>query len=80
MQVIGVQTAPIFNQAEFNDNYVRTFRDCPNFSENELKMLHDWMENGQLGEIAIYLTGEKYRDLDEEMAQFVIRELLRGNL
>jgi hypothetical protein len=80
MQVIGVSTAPIFNQIDFDDNYVRTFRKVPEFSKAELKMLKDWLKKDQLGEIAIFLTGEKYRAMDEEMAQFVIRELLRGNL
>lgn len=79
MQVIGVYTAPIFHRTDFDDNYVRTFRNPPRFSAEELKMLKDWTEKNQLGEVIIYLTGEKYRNLDEEMAQFVLRELLRGN-
>lgn len=43
-------------------------------------MLKDWTDNNQLGEVVIYLTGENYKNLDEEMAQFVLRELLRNNL
>lgn len=80
MQVIGVNVAPIFQRTDFDDNYVRTFRKTPKFSKEELKMLREWVEENQLGEVVIYLTGEKYRALDEEMAQFVLRELLRGNL
>ena len=80
MQVIGVNTAPIFDQIGFDDNWVRTFRKKPEFSVEELEMLHDWVKNDQLGEIAIYLTDEKYRFMDEEMTQFCLRELLRGNL
>jgi len=80
MYVSGVTVAPIFNKIDFEDNWVRTFRkDKPKIAPEELKMLKDWNENGQFQEMLVYL-GEGFMGLDEEMAEFCFREVLRGNI
>ncbi|MFH1628679.1 MAG: hypothetical protein ABIE47_08145 [Pseudomonadota bacterium] len=80
MEIIGVCAAPIFDETAFRDNWVRTFREIPEFDRLELDMMRQWASDEQFEEIAIFLTGEEYKDLDEEMAEFLIRELLRGKL
>jgi len=79
-QVIGVETAPIFDETAFRDNWVRTFREIPKFDPLEIDMMRQWAADEQVEEIAIFLTGEEYKGLDEEMAEFLLREIVRGNL
>lgn len=76
MFVSGVEVAPI-NNAEYEDGWFRTFGAVPEFTEQELDLLHEYMTNEQLEEIVIYL--EKYRDITGYEAEFVLRELMRGN-
>ena len=79
MYAQGVKIAPC-DQNALDDGYVRTFRKLPEFSDIELNMLYEWKNLDKLDEIAIFLTSEKFKDLDDEMAGFVFRELMRGNL
>jgi len=80
MYVNGVSVAPIQDRQAFEDNYLRIFYGTPQFSDPELKMLKDWAKNNQLGEVMIYLTDEKFRGMNADIAEFCMRELLRGNL
>jgi hypothetical protein len=43
-------------------------------------MLYEFVDQGEFGKVAIYLTSEQHRKIDEEMAEFLLRELIRGNL
>lgn len=74
--------APV-NDVEYQDGYIRTFRShlIPSFTQPELDMLYSWLSDGHVGRIAIYLTDVNYGyKLDPEMVEFIIRELLRGNM
>lgn len=66
----------------YDDGWTRTFRqvDIPKFDPKELKMLKSWIRFGHIVKCEIYLCSPKYHNLDENMAAFVIRELVRGNL
>jgi len=67
---------------EFDDNWIRTFRgkEIPKFNDEELKMLHEWRDNCQFGEISLYLTMDQFMGLNEEIAEFLLREIIRGNI
>ena len=70
------------NNIGYNDGYIRTFRksDIPEFAEWEKNMLYEFVDQGEYNKAAIYLMSDKHRCIDEEMADFVIRELYRRNL
>jgi len=76
-----IEIAPV-DPLNFHDGYIRTFRqkEIPELSPEESEMLYDWYRDGKTGEIVIYLTLERYLDLDEEMAEFVLREIMRENI
>jgi hypothetical protein len=66
----------------YNDGYTRTFRqkEIPEFARWERDMLYEFVDQGEFGKVAIYLTSEQHRKIDEEMAEFLLRELIRRNL
>lgn len=67
----------------FTDNWLRTFRkeDFPRFSPEEKKMVKKFVADQEYTKLAIYLTEDKFGyGLDSDMAEFVIREFIRGNL
>ncbi len=76
-----ITLAPI-NPQSFSDGHIRTFRqkEIPEFSVHEKQMLKSWLDKDQLGEIVIYLTMDKFCGLDAEMAEFMLREILRNNI
>ena len=76
---LGYYQAPT-DLTAFDDGWIRTFGDTPEFTEEELKLLKGWKKEGKFGAIMIYLTGKKYRNLSSDSGEFVLRELLRGNL
>lgn len=76
---IVVDLAPI-NKDNFDDGWIRTFREVPKFHKTELKMMTDWLNENNLEAIIIYLGGENYRNLDGEMVDFCYRAFLRGEL
>jgi hypothetical protein len=79
---LGYNQAPV-KTAEFNDGYIRTFRqkEIPVFDDlKELEMMKNWVKKNKTDELWIYLTRPDYPDLDSEMAGFIIREIHRGNI
>ena len=81
MYASGVKVA-YCDQQTLDDGYTRTFRgaEIPEFSVQELNMLHEWRDEGKFDEVVIFLSSEKYKNLDEEITGLVFREMLRGNL
>ena len=75
---LGYAQAPV-DPHEFNDGYIRTFGNIPEFSEDEIQMMTRWLAQGDVSMIAMYLTEHTYK-LDSDTAEFIIRELMRGNL
>lgn len=67
---------------EYDDGWIRTFRakEIPKFDPKELKMIKAWVKRDEIIKIGIYLTSEKYYNLDNDMAHFILREIMRGNL
>lgn len=68
---------------EWRDNWIRTFRGgtVPQFDDGEKGMLREYLEGGHIVRMQIYLTDPKFGHcLDDDMAGFVIREFMRGNL
>ncbi|MGY5852138.1 MAG: hypothetical protein RTU92_01070 [Candidatus Thorarchaeota archaeon] len=76
-----IDLAPV-DTREYDDGYTRTFRqqDIPKFHNWELDMLYEFVDAGKYGKAVIYLTSDRHRAIDDEMAEFVIRELMRRNL
>ena len=81
MYASGVKIAHC-DQQSMDDGYIRTFRrkEIPEFSDLELKMINEWINLEQFDEIFLYLTSKKWKNLDNDMAGFVLREIMRGNL
>lgn len=63
---------------DFADGWTRTFGKVPELSEDETGFLKEYLDNGHLSEIIIYL--ENYRGITGDDAEFVLRELMRGNI
>jgi len=63
-----------------DDGYIRTFQldRVPKLNKAEKKTLAEWREQGKLEEISLYFT--EALDVDEDIAGFMLREFLRGNL
>jgi hypothetical protein len=78
MYVNGVDTAQV-NETEYTDGWIRTFRkkDIPRLSGNERNILTDYLKENKYEEIVIYL--QHFRGVDDEIAGFVLRDLIRGN-
>jgi hypothetical protein len=65
----------------YNDNFTRIFSDYPLFSAGEKEMLYDFIKGKKYTKVAIYLTREEFGyGLDSDTVEFVIRELIRGNI
>ena len=79
MVELGYYQAPV-DTHEFDDGWMRTFGEVPEFSKEELEMLHSWRDKGKYGNIMIYLTGDKYCDMSQDFGEFVLREIIRGNI
>lgn len=79
MYVNGVATARV-NETEYSDGWIRAFQKdrIPKINEYEKKLLTDYLNCGKIEEIVIYL--DRFRNVDEEISGFVIRELIRGNI
>ena len=76
--MLGYEQAPV-NQVEFDDGYIRTFRsnEFPDLCDDEVDLMRDMSTD----EIYIYLSSPTFRHrCSDEIAGFVIRELMRGNL
>ena len=66
---------------QYSDNWIRTFQGVPDFTPNELKMLKEWVAKNDLVKVVLYLTNERFEKcLDTDTVEFVIREILKGNL
>lgn len=64
---------------EYRDNWYRTFRGMPSFSDGETGMLKEFAKNNEFGKMVLYLTNEKFGYcLDDDMAEFVVREIIRN--
>jgi len=65
---------------EYQDNWIRTFRasEIPKLQDNEKEMLDEWLRGKEIFKILTYF-GE-YKGLDEELSEFMIREMVRGNV
>lgn len=69
------------SRTEYNDNFTRIFSGYPTFSDGEKEMLRDFAFSGKYSRLAIYLTREEFGYcMDSDTAEFVIRELIRGNI
>lgn len=79
MYVNGVAAARV-NETEYSDGWIRTFRksEIPCLEPSETKLLTDYLKDDKLEEILIYL--QHFRGVDDDMAGFLLRELVRGNL
>ena len=79
MYVNGVETARV-NETEYTDGWIRAFRknDIPRFKPSEKKLLTDYLKEDKYEEIVIYL--QHFRSVDDEIAGFLLREFIRGNL
>lgn len=67
------------SRMEFSDNWIRSFKDSPDFSDGEKDMMHAFVDKCELSKLAIYLSHPKFGyELDPDMAEFVIREIIRG--
>lgn len=65
----------------FRDNWLRTFRGIPDFSPQELDMMKEFVSGGEYVKLAIYLTDPKFGyEFDADTAEFIIREMVRGDL
>ena len=65
----------------WRDNWIRTFRanEIPKFSAEELDMIKAFVDGGKYTSAAIYLTEEKFGyELDGDLAEYIIRTLIRG--
>jgi len=63
-------------------NWIRTFRanEIPEFSDLERSMLDAFVEKGEITRLVIYLTEPKFGyELDDDLAEYVVRELICQN-
>ena len=63
---------------DFTDGWTRTFGKVPELSRDETDFLREYLHEGHLSEIIIYL--EKYRGITGDDAEFLLRELMRNDI
>ena len=74
----GYDQAP-WNIQNFNDGWMRTFTKIPEFDKKEIKMMRDWLKEGLITHLLLYLTEKKYGyNMGEDTAIFIAREIQRG--
>jgi len=68
------------SDTEYNDNWIRAFRkdNIPKLQKEVIAMLNDWKDENELRRIVLYL--QKYERMDDEMTEFMLREIIRGNI
>lgn len=66
------------NETDYQDGWFRTFRkrQVPKFSEQEKTLLREYLGSGQIEEMLIYM--ENFRGISESVAEFCVREFMRG--
>jgi hypothetical protein len=79
MYVNGVATAPV-RETEYQDGWFRTFRkrEVPKFTDQEKELLREYLGEGQIEEMLIYM--ENIRGISSDVSEFAVREFMRGNL
>lgn len=74
----GYDQAP-YDIRAFSDGWMRTFTKIPGFNEYEIQMFKDWIEEGHITHLILYLTEEKYGyNMGDDTALFIAREVARG--
>jgi len=61
------------------DGWERTFGEgIPEMSKDIKEMLYDWLKSEEYRKIIIFFTG--HMDYSEERSEYLLRELMRGNV
>ena len=69
------------HRLEYSDSWTRTFTKIPKFDAHEISMLDDYCHSGEITRAIIYLTAPKFGyALSVDTSEFIVREILRGNL
>lgn len=62
--------------SKYKDGWTRVYRGYPNMSQPVKDMLYKFTKKKQYGKLVIFFVGKM--GYDEDYAQFLIRELVRG--
>ena len=63
---------------QFTDGWYRSFKGYPDMNEPVLKMIREYVDEGEYGRVLIFLTGEC--NFDNDYSEFLLREFIVGNI